>query len=36
VAFSALISGAFSTFTSASIAGMVIIDESKYASSLSA
>lgn len=35
VAISALICGAFSTFTSASIAGMVITDESKYASSLS-
>ncbi|EED17400.1 NupC family nucleoside cotransporter [Talaromyces stipitatus ATCC 10500] len=31
VAISALITGAFSTFISASIAGMVIIDDSKYA-----
>lgn len=35
VAISALISGAFSTFTSASIAGMLIIDETKYATTLS-
>lgn len=36
VAVSALITGAFSTLTSANIAGMVIVDESKYATSLTA